>query len=33
LWAADHYYLPVKIMMVDESGSKIEQTLTELHVE
>lgn len=34
LWlATDHYYLPVKIMMVDESGAKIEQTLTELHVE
>ncbi len=34
LWlATDHYFLPVKIMMVDESGAKIEQTLTELHVE
>lgn len=34
LWlAAEHYYLPIRILMVDESGSKIEQTLTELHVE
>lgn len=34
LWlAAEHYYLPVRIMMVDENGAKIEQTLTELHVE
>jgi len=34
LWlAAEHYYLPVRIMMIDENGAKIEQTLTELHVE
>ena len=34
LWlAVDHDYLPVKIMMVDESDAKIEQTLTKLHVE
>lgn len=34
LWlAAEHYYLPVRILMVDENGAKIEQTLTELHVE
>lgn len=34
LWlAAEHYYLPVRILMVEDSGSRIEQTLTELHVE
>ena len=34
LWlATEHYYLPVRILMVDENGAKIEQTLTELHVE
>lgn len=34
LWlAAEYYYLPVRIMMMDENGAKIEQTLTELHVE
>lgn len=34
LWlATEHYFLPVRIMMVDENGAKIEQTLTELHVE
>lgn len=34
LWlAAEHYYLPVRIMMVDDNGAKMEQTLTELHVE
>ena len=34
LWlASEHYYLPVRITMTDETGEKIEQTLTELHVE
>ncbi|MGZ8257550.1 MAG: DUF3108 domain-containing protein [Methylotenera sp.] len=34
LWlATEHYYLPVRILMIDENGAKIEQTLTELHVE
>ncbi len=34
LWlATEHHYVPVRIMMVDESGQKLEQTLTELHVE
>jgi len=34
LWlAAEHHYVPVRIMMVDENGQKLEQTLTELHVE
>lgn len=34
LWlAADYHYLPVKILMVDDNGQKLEQTLTELHVE
>lgn len=34
LWlAAEHHYLPVRILMIDENGAKIEQTLTELHVE
>lgn len=34
LWlAAEHHYLPVRILMVDENGAKIEQTLTELHVD
>lgn len=34
LWlAAEHYYLPVRILMIDENGQKLEQTLTELHVE
>jgi hypothetical protein len=31
LWlAAEHYYLPVRILMIDENEQKIEQTLTEL---
>jgi hypothetical protein len=34
IWlAAEHYYLPVRILMIDENGQKLEQTLTELHVE
>ncbi|MFM2435473.1 MAG: hypothetical protein RL063_1454 [Pseudomonadota bacterium] len=34
LWlASEHYYVPVRILMVEDSGAKIEQTLTELHVE
>lgn len=34
LWlGVEHYYLPVRIMLIDENGAKIEQTLTELHVE
>lgn len=34
LWlAAEHYYLPVRILMIDDNGQKLEQTLTELHVE
>ena len=34
LWlAADYHYVPVKILMVDESGQKLEQILTELHTE
>ncbi|MDP1596123.1 MAG: DUF3108 domain-containing protein [Methylotenera sp.] len=34
LWlATEHYYVPVRIMMIDENGQKLEQTLTELHIE
>lgn len=34
LWlAAEHYYVPVRILMIDDNGQKLEQTLTELHVE
>lgn len=34
LWlAADYYYVPVRILMVDDNGQKLEQTLTELQVE
>jgi Protein of unknown function (DUF3108) len=34
LWlSVDHQYLPVKIIMTDDNGQKLEQTLTELHVE
>ena len=34
LWlAADRHYLPVKLMMVDDKGSKIEQVLTSINVE
>lgn len=34
LWlAADYHYVPVKILMVDDNGQKLEQTLTELHIE
>ncbi|MBA3696863.1 MAG: DUF3108 domain-containing protein, partial [Methylotenera sp.] len=34
LWLGiKQHYLPVRIMLVDENGEKLEQTLTELHVE
>jgi len=34
LWlAADYHYVPVRILMVDDNGQKLEQTLTELHLE
>ncbi len=34
LWlAADYHYVPVKILMVDDNGQKLEQMLTELHIE
>ena len=34
LWlGAEQHYLPVRILLVDENGEKLEQTLTELHVE
>lgn len=34
LWlGVDQQYLPVKIIMIDDNGQKLEQTLTELHVE
>lgn len=34
LWLGiEQHYLPVRIMLVDENGEKLEQTLTELHVE
>lgn len=34
LWlAADYHYVPVKILMVDDNGQKLEQTLTELHID
>jgi hypothetical protein len=34
LWlAAEDFYVPVRILMVEDNGGKIEQTLTELHVE
>ncbi|WP_052177797.1 DUF3108 domain-containing protein [Methylotenera sp. G11] len=34
LWlAADYHYVPVKILMVDDNGQKLEQTLTELRME
>jgi uncharacterized protein DUF3108 len=34
LWlGAESHFLPVRLMMVDESGAKIEQTLTSLHAE
>jgi hypothetical protein len=34
LWlAVEHYYVPVRILIVDDNGQKLEQTLTELHVE
>jgi hypothetical protein len=34
LWlATDYHYVPVKILMVDDNGQKLEQTLTELHIE
>jgi Protein of unknown function (DUF3108) len=34
LWlAADYHYLPVRILLVDENGQKLEQTLTDLKIE
>ena len=34
LWlAADYHYVPVRILMVDDNGQKLQQTLTELHIE
>ncbi len=34
LWlATEHHYVPVRIMMLDDNDQKLEQTLTELHVE
>ncbi|MEI8362369.1 MAG: DUF3108 domain-containing protein [Betaproteobacteria bacterium] len=34
LWlATEYHYVPVRILMVDENGQKLEQTLSELHVE
>ena len=34
LWlAADYHYVPVRILMVDDNGQKLEQTLTELKIE
>lgn len=34
LWlAADYHYLPVRILLVDDNGQKLEQTLTELRIE
>jgi len=34
LWlAAEHYYVPVRILMIDDDGQRLEQTLTELHIE
>lgn len=34
LWlGVEQHYLPVRIMMVDENGEKLVQTLTDLHVE
>lgn len=34
LWLAEeHYYVPVRILMIDDNGQKLEQTLTELQIE
>ncbi len=34
LWlAVEQHYVPVRILIVDDNGQKLEQTLTELHVE
>jgi hypothetical protein len=34
LWlAADYHYLPVRILLVDDNGQKLEQTLTELNMQ
>lgn len=34
LWlSTEHHYLPVRILMVDDNGQKLEQSLTELKVE
>ena len=34
LWlSAEHHYVPVRILLIDDNGQKLEQTLTELHVD
>lgn len=34
LWlSVEHHYVPVRILLVDDNGQKLEQTLTELHVD
>ncbi len=34
LWLSiEHHYVPVRILLVDDNGQKLEQTLTEFHVE
>ncbi|ABE48477.1 DUF3108 domain-containing protein [Methylobacillus flagellatus] len=34
LWlAVEHHHLPVKLRMIDDKGSKIEQVLTHIHIE
>jgi len=34
LWlAADYHYVPIRILLVDENGQTLEQTLTELQIE
>jgi hypothetical protein len=34
LWLSiEHHYVPVRILLVDDNGQKLEQTLTELHLD
>ena len=34
LWlSTEHHYVPVRILLIDDNGQKLEQTLTELHVD
>lgn len=34
LWlATEHYYVPVRIVMIDDDGHKLEQTITQLRIE